>query len=217
MNKIQNNKLLLRDIKLNPGIVKGLQGCMIMTKNLIEQIFLDNNCLDADDLAHILNGLNYQHPFKSLIVSGSTFDEECSEQVLQLLKRKMPENLEELHLHHAKCNVKATNLLVKNMCGRNYLRKLSLVSAGLTGESFKALIQVVKTSKMLISLDISWNQLLPEHFQELLPILYRNKKLTNINLSWNNIIDVNPTLNPAHEKNEENVLLYLGKIIKLNK
>ena len=81
---------------------------MIMQPNLIEKIFLDNNCLEATDLAHIINGLSYQRPFKSITISGSRFNEECTEQVLGLLKRKIPENLEELHLLHVKCNVSAT-------------------------------------------------------------------------------------------------------------
>ena len=98
------------------------------------------------------------------------------------------------------------------MKGRNYLRKLSLVASGLNDSSFRSLIEVVKTTKMLVYLDISWNKLVPEHFQELLPILYKNKRLQNINLSWNNIIDGNPT-----EKTVDYVLLYIGKIIKQNK
>ena len=80
-NKIANHRMLLRDIKLNSGTAKGFQGCMIMTKNLIDKLFLDNNCLDGNDLAHILNGLTYQQPFKTLIIAGksNTFNEECAE------------------------------------------------------------------------------------------------------------------------------------------
>ena len=211
-HKIQNNQLLLRDIKLNEGVIKGLLGCMMMNKNLIERLFLDNNCLDGDEMAQILTGVNNQLPFKSLTITGNNFNEACAELVLQLLKRKIPENLEELHLIYAKCVWRATDLLVKNMTGKNYLRKLSLVSVGFNEESFYALIEVVKKTKTLTYLDISWNQLVPAHFQELLPIIYKNKRLMNINLSWNSIIDTTPS-----EETEEFVLYYLEKIIKQNK
>ena len=77
-NKISKHQLLLRDIKLNEGSIKGLQGCMMMNTNLIEKLFLDNNCLDAEDLEQILIGVNHQRPFNSLTISGSSFNEACA-------------------------------------------------------------------------------------------------------------------------------------------
>ena len=137
---------------------------MVMNRNLIEKLFLDNNCLDGDNLAHILNGVNYQRPFKSLTIAGSSFNEECAEQVLQLLSRNIPNNLEELHLVYTKCVWRATDQLVRNMVGTTYLRKLSLVSVNFNEESFREFIEVVRTTKTLTHLDISWNELLPIHF-----------------------------------------------------
>ena len=47
------------------------------------------------------------------------------------------------------------------MRSRNYLRKLSLVEAGLNDFSMANLCEVVKTQKTLQALDISWNRLTP--------------------------------------------------------
>ena len=150
-----------------------------MDPSLIERLFLDNNCIKGDDLAHILNGMTYQKPLKSLTIAGysNNFNTECALQVMQLLQRKVPDNLLELHLIEAKCRESATELLLNSMRERTFLRKLSLVRASINDKSFKSLVSVVKSSKMLISLDISWNKLVPDQIQELLPILYKNKRL----------------------------------------
>ena len=78
--KIQDHKLLLRDIIINSGIAKGLQASLLMDNSLIEKLFLDNNCMKGDDLAHILNGLTNQKPFKSLTIAGKSnrFNKECA-------------------------------------------------------------------------------------------------------------------------------------------
>ena len=70
----------------------------------------------------------------------------------------------ELHLIEAKCRESATELLLDNMKERTYLRKLSLVRSSINDKSFKSLVGLVKTAKMLTSLDISWNKLVPDQF-----------------------------------------------------
>ena len=71
-----------------------------------------------------------------------------------------------------------------------------MVQAGLNDESIAYLCHVVKTQKSLISLDISWNQLMPQQMKPLLEILQKNRRLLNINLSWNNIMRVPENLQP---------------------
>lgn len=95
------------------------------------------------------------------------------------------------------------------MHGHNYLRKLSLVDAGLSQSSIGALIEVIKTQRTLTSLDISWNALLPNQLKGLLQVLSTNRKLQNLNLSWNNISDAQAT--------EKDILFVgntIGRIIK---
>ena len=57
----------------------------------------------------------------------------------------MPDHLQELHLIHTKAVWRATDDLVKAMRQRNYLRKLSLVEAGLNDFSMANLCRIVQT------------------------------------------------------------------------
>lgn len=76
-------------------------------------------------------------------------DSKAVEQISALLKRRVPNNLQELHLLHAKCVWRATDELVRSMRSRNYLRKLSLVEAGLNDFSMEHVCEVVRTQKSL--------------------------------------------------------------------
>ena len=68
---------------------------------------------------------------------------------------------------------------------------LSLVDVGLNEKGFKELSELISNQKSIISLDISWNSMLPAQLKGLLTVLSQNRKLKNLNLSWNNISDVN--------------------------
>ena len=62
--------------------------------NYITKLYLNNNGLKDVQLAHIIAGLNYQMPFTHLIIQDSNVvDMESVEQILNLTKRKIPENL----------------------------------------------------------------------------------------------------------------------------
>ena len=94
------------------------------------------------------------------------------------------------------------------------------------------LCEVVRTQKTLISLDISWNQLVPKQMKGLMTILQKNRRLTSLNLAWNNIMEAkveeaqyeaNPRwwqdrmkndINNDPESHEQEVIYKLGKIIK---
>ena len=65
--------------------------------------------------------------------------------------------------------------------------------------------------KTIISLDISWNQLLPAQIRPLLEVMSKSRKIEHLNLSWNNLVD-----RTADEEDQEYVLLLLGKMIKYN-
>ena len=116
-------------------------------------------------------------PFTHLIVEGNNINEQAIDVLLHLVKRKIPDNMQELHFIHAKCVWRATNELLKQMKGRNYLRKLSLVEAGLNEFSLKPLTEMVAKQKTLIYLDISWNGLMAEQMKPLLVVLSKNRRL----------------------------------------
>ena len=83
--------------------------------------------------------------FKYLAIQSNQIDVACMEHILHLLKRRLPNQLEELHLIYAKCQWQATHALVQRMKGGNSLRKLSLVDAGLNELSMNELSEVIKT------------------------------------------------------------------------
>ena len=60
---------------------------------------------------------------------------------------------------------------------RNYLRKLTLAKVGLNKASIDTLTQIVKSSKSIISLDISWNRLTPGEIYPMLQTLSGNRRL----------------------------------------
>jgi len=134
-----------------------------------------------------------------------------------MLKRKVPDHLQELHLIHTKAVWRATDDLVRHMRQKNYLRKLSLVEAGLNDFSLVNLCEVVRTQKTLVSLDVSWNQLMPNQMRPLLEILQKNRRLTDLNLSWNNIMEANSADEQGFARHNEDIILMLGKIIKHSK
>ena len=78
-------------------------------------------------------------------MQGNTIEQASVAHIVELLKRRIPDNLSELHLMHAKFNWKATEDLLRGMRQRNYLRKLSLVSASLNDYSLQNLCDVVRT------------------------------------------------------------------------
>ena len=45
LRKIQNNSLILKDIKLNTGQARGLLGNFMMTKGMVQRLYLNNNGL----------------------------------------------------------------------------------------------------------------------------------------------------------------------------
>ena len=96
--------------------------------------------------------------------------------------------LDELHLINTKSSWQMMEKLAKDI-RRNYLQRLSLIQAGLNDHSVVALAQIVKSSKSLISLDLSWNKLTLREIMPMLEVLSTNRRLKNLNLSWNNLSD----------------------------
>ena len=145
LSKIVDKQLVLRDMKLNSGDSRGLRDDLMNHDSLINKLYLDGNGLDGDQLGEIVEGLNYQKEIINLTVQGSTMNEQSAEQLVNLFKRRVPDNLQELHLIHAKCVWRATADLCKGMRQRNALRKLSLVESGLNNFSMVHLCEVVRT------------------------------------------------------------------------
>ena len=164
-----------------------------------------------------MEGFSTQEELHNLTVQGNAVNENTVEQIAVMLKRKMPEHLQELHLIHAKVVWRATDDLLRQIRQRSYLRKLSLVEAGLNDFSLVNLCEVVRTQKTLQSLDISWNSLMPAQIKPLIEILQKNRRLTNLNLSWNSIMEVGKEDDESYIAYSKEVSVMLGKMIKHSK
>lgn len=160
----------------------------------------------------ILESLQNQVPFTHLLIEANSIDDASIPHLVALCKRKVPDHLQELHLIHAKIMWRATLELLGSINRQNSLRRLSLVNSNLNAYSMRFLIELVKNSKSLISLNISWNSLLSEQMMPLLETLSTNRRLQDVNLSWNNIQEAR-----CSDTEREQILLYLGKMIKHNK
>jgi len=177
LTKIIDQTLLIRNKVLNVGFCKAINGALKMVPTLITKLTLDSNGLEDKNTCILIEGMAYQQLFKVLTIRDNEVDESCIQALAPVLKRKMPSNLDELHLIDCKISWKTSLALVTNLKQKCYLRKLSLVKASLNEFSIKVLGEALKQMKTLTDLDISWNQLVPKQIIGLVEVLSQNKKL----------------------------------------
>jgi hypothetical protein len=106
-----------------------------------------------------------------------------------ILKNKAPGNLELLRISHCNVSWDVTYKILEQIKanGRN-LRKLELIKANFNERSIELLGNIVKTSRSITYLDISWNDIPAYQMQRLLEVLSKNRRIQYLNLSWNSII-----------------------------
>ena len=188
-----------------------------MTTELLQKLYLDNNGLTDEQLSLVIHGLIKQTTFKVLIIQNNQVGKQSLEEIIELVKRKPPSVLDELHLINTKSSWQMMEKLAKDI-RRNYLQRLSLIQAGLNDHAVVALASIVKSSKSLISLDLSWNKLTLREIMPMLEVLSTNRRLKNLNLSWNNLSD-NQTIQDKEvfEKDQLSAIRLIGKLIKHNR
>ena len=98
----------------------------MMTTELLQKIYLDNNGLSDEQLSLLVHGLVKQTTFKVLIIQNNQVGNLSLEEIVNLVKRKPPSVLEELHLINTKNSWQQAEQLASEM-KRNYLQKLSLI------------------------------------------------------------------------------------------
>ena len=69
------------------------------------------------------------------------------------------------------------------------IRSLSLVNVNLNQSNYKELMQLIKVSRSLQDLDISWNRMRCNQMYELVDVIEHNRSLQFLNLSFNNMHD----------------------------
>ena len=94
----------------------------------------------------IIDGLNKQKYFKSLIIHENELDLLSVDKLTRLFSKKRPENLESLRISHCKMNSTITKELLDNIRKRCFLRKLELVKVNLDRNS-RELVDVINQNK----------------------------------------------------------------------
>ena len=92
----------------------------MMTPELLQKIYLDNNGLSDEQLSLLVHGLVKQTTFKVLIIQDNQLGNLSLEEILSLVKRKPPSVLEELHLINTKNSWQIAQKLASEI-RRNYL------------------------------------------------------------------------------------------------
>jgi hypothetical protein len=179
--------------------------------------------------AAILEGLVEQTHFKSITYKANALDQLSVACILKMIARPMPSNLDELRIINCRISPPAIKLLVENIT-RSNLRRLALVKAGIAGKPqregkaptaeeeeetgsylFDKILILLRKSRSLIELDISWNRLGPDDLLELFKVLCNNRQLQNLNVSWNHIQEEHKMDTEAQsERARQNEVLWLA-------
>jgi hypothetical protein len=95
--------------RLNSGVCKSLRIYFENFKNALVRLALDNNGIDRGDaLYQLLQGVQTQEDFKSLVIIRNAVDEGSVEVINYLLKRQFPKQMEELRIINCKISPKYT-------------------------------------------------------------------------------------------------------------
>lgn len=81
LSKIVDKALVLRDLKLNTGDAMGLRANLMSDPDLINKLYLDENGLDGNQLAFIVEGFGHQKRLNNLTIQGSHVNEATVEQI----------------------------------------------------------------------------------------------------------------------------------------
>lgn len=111
------------------------------------------------------------------------------ENFIPILSRRKPKNLEEFNLIDCKINSTVSGDLINNFVyNSSGIKKLSLVNANITANSFIYLCEFIKECRSLVDLNLSYNGFRPAQMFQLINILKDDRKLVNVNLSWNSFL-----------------------------
>ena len=68
MTKIFDGVLIIRNFKINQGLARAIYGQLIIQNNRVQKLYLENNGVDGNQLALILEGISVQHAFSNLTI-----------------------------------------------------------------------------------------------------------------------------------------------------
>jgi len=166
--------LNLKGYKINVGLSKALGHAFRLYGDIIEKLYMESTGTDDEMLATILQGLTGQRNFKAFTYKKSKLGEKSINAIIELVKRPMPHNLDELRI--VNCQIKPQP--IKNLLeafADTHIRRLTLVKCGVDFLTLGYIIELIQNSRSLIELDISWNKLTSDHLQRLFDVLATNR------------------------------------------
>ena len=104
--------LCLKGYTLSQGHANALARACTLFDNSIKRILFDNCGVDDEEFAAILWGLGQLNDFKSIIYKRNVFDQESLEAITPLMRKKLPNHLEELKIIDCRVSSKIINDLI---------------------------------------------------------------------------------------------------------
>lgn len=96
---------------------------------------------------------------------------------MRLLDRPFPQNIEELRVVSCKIGPLVSASFCNQLSVKCNLRKLALVQTQLSNKSTQDLCQIIKQSRFLIDLDLSWNEMTSSSMMVLAQAISENRQL----------------------------------------
>ena len=123
--------------------------------------------------------------------SHNSFGQKSLKALLPIICRgQLRHSLQSLHFKHCRMSAKVTgDLLHQFNQTRNFVRSLSLVNVNVNAVNYRELCQLIRGSRHLKELDISWNGMRCHQMYELLDVIVENRTLSDLNLAYNNLHD----------------------------
>ena len=176
-NKTYDGTLVLTEVAISLGLAQSIRTVFQTCPSIVQHLYLNTNSMIGTHLEAVLEGcLALSGKFKTLTIQHNDVNERCAQLIVELCKRKLPNQLDSLNLYFCKISAEATETLLKGIT-RCQLTQLSLVKSNLNELSLKHLTDMIEANKRLKFLDISWNSLPFRASRKLLEVLASNRKL----------------------------------------
>ena len=177
--RIHDKKMILEQYQLNNGLCQALSIALAQFPDIATSFHLDHNNLSDEDFALLLSGMSQLTYVSRLEYSHNSFGQKSLEALIPIICRgQLRHSLQSLHFKHCKMSAKVTNdLLHQFNQTRNFVRSLSLVNVNVNAVNYRELCQLIRSSRHLKELDISWNGMRCHQMYELLDVIVENRTL----------------------------------------
>lgn len=187
---VHNGTLRLYDYNLTELQSEALSTASKFFHNFINKVLLDNNGIVDNQFAKLVKSLSNLEKFQSIIYRNNDFGMESAEAMGALLKKKFPNNLDELRIVNCRMAHHVSEYLMDTLLDASFLRSLTLINANLNDRSMKLICDFMDSNVYLQDLDLSWNKLHPTSWMPFLQQLKSNRRLRSLSLSWNQLFKV---------------------------